>query len=111
MELCEITGKSHEKIEFAEYWGWTDLETLARIALTPQPPKINDLEKEEIMELSTISKESFINGEDNKGDYYVELLHKSLAVVNVTDNIFSEEDVEKCADKLLKASAGGVILL
>ena len=29
--LNGITGKEHTAVEFAEYWGWTDLESLARI--------------------------------------------------------------------------------
>lgn len=44
-ELNRITGKLHEAIEFAEYWGWTDLDTLAVKVLTPEPPYINNLTK------------------------------------------------------------------
>ena len=30
-ELQSLTGKLHSVEEFAEYWGWTDLDNLARI--------------------------------------------------------------------------------
>ena len=32
-DLAALTGKVHTDVEFAEYWSWTDLDTLAR--LTP----------------------------------------------------------------------------
>lgn len=36
-ELQSLTGKSHSVEEFAEYWGWTDLHSLARITLMLEP--------------------------------------------------------------------------
>lgn len=28
-ELDELTGRQHDQTEFAEYWGWTDLDSIA----------------------------------------------------------------------------------
>lgn len=110
-QLSSITGKSHDAIEFAEYWGWTDLDTLAAIALTPEPPCVRDLTQDEIKEVVTVVKECFIIGEDNKAEYYLELLHKSLALPNAMDLIMSEDNAAKVAEKLLKAAEKSVILL
>ncbi len=109
-DLQALTGKTHEVEEFAEYWGWTDLNSLARITLTPEPPRVCDLEREELEAIIEIIKESCINGEDDKERYYEELLHKSLSIPNVMGYIMSNEDVKVIADKMLSAP-GKVILL
>ena len=41
-DLAALTGKVHTDVEFAEYWSWTALDTLARLtgagtALYPRP--------------------------------------------------------------------------
>ena len=36
--LSALTGKLHSEVEFLEYWSWTDLDTLARLTLAPEPP-------------------------------------------------------------------------
>ena len=36
-DLAALTGKVHTDVEFAEYWSWTDLDTLARLTLAPEP--------------------------------------------------------------------------
>lgn len=110
-KLNSITNKQHSAEEFAEYWGWTDLDILAQVALTPEPPCIRDLEKEEIVTLIKIIKESFINGEDNKTEYYVELLHKSLPIVDVMKYIMTDENPEVLAEKMMEASLNEIIIL
>ncbi|MBD5090068.1 MAG: hypothetical protein HDT30_14895 [Clostridiales bacterium] len=110
-KLNSITNKQHSAEEVAEYWGWTDLDILAQVTLTPEPPCIRDLEKEEIAALIKIIKESFINGEDNKTEYYVELLHKSLPIVDVMKYIMTDENPEVLAEKMIAASLNEIILL
>lgn len=110
-QLNLITGKIHEPMEFAEYWSWTDLDTLAKITLTLEPPRIQDLTKKEIEELISIIKECFIEGEDSKAEYYVELLHKSLPLSNVMDYIMSGNDVAKIADNMITAASNSIIFL
>ncbi len=63
-ELNRITGKNYTGIEFAEYWGWTDLNTLAEKVLIPEPPCVRDLTKGEIKEIVTIIKASFISDDE-----------------------------------------------
>lgn len=109
-KLNSITNKQHSAEEFAEYWGWTDLDILAQVALTPEPPCIRDLEKEEIAAIIKIIKESLINGEDNKTEYYVELLHKGLPIVNVMDYIMTDEKPEVLAEKMIAASLNGILV-
>lgn len=110
-ELSSITGKEHDVMEFAEYWGWTDLDTLAKTALTPEPPCVRDLTKAEVEEIVGIIKEGFIEGKDNIAQYYEELLHKSLSLPEVMGIIMSEADVAKAADKLLETAKKSVIAL
>lgn len=110
-ELKRITGKNHEAIEFAEYWGYTDLDTLAKKTLVQEPPCIRNLTPDEVEEMVVIIKECFISGDDGKAEYYVELLHKSLPLSNVMDYVLSGEDVAKVADSMIKAAGNSVIIL
>ncbi len=109
-ELNRITGKKYTGIEFAEYWGWTDLNTLAEKVLIPEPPCVRDLTKGEIKEIVTIIKASFIS-DDNKAEYYMELLHKSLSLPDVLKYIRLEDDEETITNNLLLASSSSVIAL
>ncbi len=109
-ELQNLTGKTHEYEEFAEYWGWTDLNSLARITLTPEPPLVRDLERDELETIIEIIKESYINGEDDKGRYYEELLHKSLSIPDVMSSIMSNEDVKTIAGKMLSTPSNVILL-
>lgn len=109
--LNSITGKEHTAIEFAEYWGRTDLDALARITLTPEPPCIHDLSKTEIEEIVVIIKDCMMLAEDDKAQYYIELLHKSLPLANVRDYIMSGNDIQRIADDMLRAASSSVIIL
>lgn len=109
-ELNRITGKNYTGIEFAEYWGWTDLNTLAEKVLIPEPPCVRDLTKGEIKEIVTIIKASFIS-DDSKAEYYTELLHKSLSLPDVLKYIRLEDDEETITNNLLLASSSSVIAL
>lgn len=109
--LNSITGREHTAVEFAEYWSWTDLETLARMTLTPEAPCIHDLTKSEIEEVIAVIKACMISGEDDKAKYYMELLHKSLPLANVVDYIMSGNDIKRIADDMISASSSSVIAL
>lgn len=109
--LNSITGKEHTTAEFAEYWSWTDLETLAKITLSPEPPCIHDLTKSEIEEIIAVIKDCMIAVEDDKAEYYMGLLHKSLPLTNVADYIMSGDDIKGIADDMLSAASSSVIAL
>ena len=109
-ELQSLTGKSHSVEEFAEYWGWTDLDSLAKITLMPEPPRVSDLDRSELEIIIGIIKESFLSGEDGKGEYYIELLHKSMSVPDVMNYIISGQDVKAIADKILSAKNNVIFL-
>lgn len=109
-ELQSLTGKPHSAKEFAEYWGWTDLDNLARIALTPEPPRVSDLDRAELEIIIEIIREALISGEDNKAEYYTELLHKSLSIPAVMDYIMLEQDVQTIADRMLSAQNNVIFL-
>ena len=110
-ELSRLTGKKHEASDFAEYWGWTDLEDLAKMALTPDPPRVADLTKEEITELVSVIRSCLISCEDNKAEYYIELLHRSLSLPNVMNYIMSGEDEAAIVNNIINAAANSVIAL
>ena len=102
-ELQSLTGKLHSVEEFAEYWGWTDLDSLARITLMPEPPCVSDLDRTELETIIGIIKKAFISGEDDKGEYYTGLLHKSMSVPDVMD-------YKTIADKILSAKSNVIFL-
>lgn len=109
-ELQSLTGKPYSVEEFAEYWGWTDLGSLARITLMPEPPRVSDLDRSELEIIIGIIKDSFLSGEDDKGEYYIELLHKSMSVPDVMNYIMSGQDVKAIADKILSAKNNVIFL-
>lgn len=109
-KLQNLTGKIHKIEDFAEYWGWTDLNSLARITLTPEPPYVRDLEREELEVIIGIIKESYINGEDAKGRYYEELLHKSMSIPDVMSYIMSGQNVKTIVDRMLLAPSNVILL-
>lgn len=108
-ELGKITGKQHSQMEFAEYWGWTDLDTIAQQALM-EPPCVRDLTRDELIEIISITREAMTDS-DSKMTYYMELLHKSLPLADVLEYIMRSDDCEKIADEMLLAARQGVILL
>lgn len=108
-ELGKITGKQHSQTEFAEYWGWTDLDTIAQQALM-EPPCVRDLTRDELIEIISITREAMTDS-DSKMTYYMELLHKSLPLADVLEYIMRSDDCEKIADDMLLAARQGVILL
>lgn len=110
-ELNRITGKDYSAIHFFEYWGWTDLDALAEEVLTPEPPCVRDLSKEEIKEIVLIIKDSLISLDDCRTEYYMELLHKSLPLLGVQRYIRLEDDEETIVNNMLHASSSSVIAL
>ena len=103
-DLAALTGKVHTDVEFAEYWSWTDLDTLARLTLTPEPPCIPDLSREELVELVETIQHCSVTGREWAMRYYTALLRRSLSLPNVMDFVASGEDVEVIAEKLLQAA-------
>ena len=103
-DLAALTGKVHTDVEFAEYWSWTDLDTLARLTLTPEPPCIPDLSREELVELVEIIQHCSVTGREWAMRYYTALLRRSLSLPNVMDFVASGEDVEVIGEKLLQAA-------
>lgn len=96
--------------KFAEYWGWTELDSLARITLTPEPPYVSDLDRAELEIIIGIIRESLISGEDDKRGYYEELLHKSMSIPDVMSYIMSEQDEKTIADRMLSAKDNVILL-
>lgn len=110
-ELECITGKSHQSIDFVEYWGWTDLDSLAEKTLMPEPPYVKDLTPKEVKEIVLIIKECLVTVEENKAEYYIELLHKSLSLPNVIEFVMQDIDVERIAQNIFEAASRSVIQL
>ena len=65
--LSALTGKLHSEVEFLEYWSWTDLDTLARLTLAPEPPCVPDLTWEETLELVRRIQNCSVTGTDVYG--------------------------------------------
>ena len=110
-ELNDITGKFYEAMEFAEYWSFTDLDTMALKALTAEPPCIHDLTKDEIEEIVRIVRTSLLSGNDSKAEYYMELLHMYLSLTDVLDYFMSEDDEASIVNEIIAAASNSVIAL
>ena len=103
--LSALTGKLHSEVEFLEYWSWTDLDTLARLTLAPEPPCVPDLTWEEgALELVRRIQICSVTGQEWAMLYDLQLLRRSLSLPNVMDFVASGEDVEVIAEKLLQAA-------
>ena len=72
------------------------------------PPFVQELPRNEIDEIVAIIKAALIS-DDNKAEYYLELLHKSLPLPDVLKYIRLEEDEETITDNMLLASSRSVI--
>lgn len=102
--LNSITGKKYEGVEFAEYWGWIDLDTLAKKVLMPLPKKI-DLTEEEIREVV----ENILDNDEAEMDYWLEFLSINTGLDNLSDYIFypdrvglhDEASLIEIADKII----------
>ena len=102
--LSALTGKLHSEVEFLEYWSWTDLDTLARLTLAPEPPCVPDLTWEETLELVRRIQNCSVTGQERAMRYDLQLLRRSLSLPNVMDFVASGEAVEVIAEKLLQAA-------
>mgnify|MGYP001098004348 CR=1 FL=1 len=102
--LAALTGKTYTEVEFTEYWSWTDLDTLARLTLAPEPPCVPDLTQEETEELVRRIQHCSVTGQEWAMRYDLQLLRRSLSLPNVMDFIASGEDVEQIAESLLQAA-------
>ena len=102
--LSALTGKLHSEVEFLEYWSWTDLDTLARLTLAPEPHCVPDLTWEETLELVRRIQNCSVTGQEWAMRYDLQLLRRSLSLPNVMDFVASGEDVEVIAEKLLQAA-------
>ena len=110
-ELNRITGKEHDVVEFAEYWGWTSLEMISKQLLIPDPPCIRDLTKEELVEIVKISLDNLIKGEDADLEYYVALLKRSLPLSDVMKYLMGGGSSAEIAERMLNAAKEDVICL
>jgi len=110
-ELNRITGKEHDVVEFAEYWGWTSLEMISKQLLIPDPPCIRDLTKEELVEIVKISLDNLIKGEDADLEYYVALLKRSLPLSDVMKYLMGGGSTAEIAERMLNAAKEDVICL
>lgn len=90
LKLKELTKKNIEIIQFNAYWSYSSIEDIAIELLFPEPPYIRDLSVDDITELL----EEFTNRDQIEivhEKYYIDLLEKSLRLVNISDYIYFPE--------------------
>lgn len=104
-ELRKITGNEKIQIKsFRDYWGYTDLETMAKKALMPPVLKI-DVSDEEIKEIVL----TILEHEEAEMDWWLEYLTVNTGLNNLTDYIFypdlvgldPQSTLEQIADKII----------
>ncbi len=111
-KLEELTGKRQDETEFSEYWSHTDLEVLAEETLVQEAPLVQDLTREELIEIVSVMTDAFYNGEDGKLSFYENLLYKSLSLPYAIDYIMQLDGTsEELADQMLSDAKTGNILL
>ena len=90
-KLREITGRTDiNASDCFEYWGWTNLEDLAKTFLMPLPIK-NGLNDEQLAEI--ITKICECQYSESETDYQINALEKETGLDNVSDYIFYPDTV------------------
>lgn len=94
-ELNLKTKKEYEPTDFAEYWGYTSLEDLAKEVALPNPPIMKDITIEEVssiidMIMNLKSPEGIEEVEEVEPyiTYYLELMEKSIPNSDISDLIY-----------------------
>ena len=104
-KLREITGNNKIQIrDFQEYWGYTNLETVAKKALMP-PVSKSDVSDEEIKEIVL----NILEHEEAEMDWWLDYLTLNTGLSNLTNYIFypqlvgldSQATLEQIADKII----------
>ncbi|MDE6312994.1 MAG: hypothetical protein K2M46_05145 [Lachnospiraceae bacterium] len=87
--LRQITGKETLQItDFREYWGWTSLEEIARMALNPTPPK-EDVSDKEIGEIVL----HILEHSESEMEYWLDYLAVNTGIKDISDYIFYPDKV------------------
>ncbi len=103
--LRELTGNKDIQIEdFRRYWGYTDLETMARKALLPPPAK-SDVTDGQIKEIVL----SILGLGEAEMDWWLQYLALNTGLENLTDYIFypdlaglsPQATLEEIAEKII----------
>ena len=90
-KLREITGRTDiNASDCFEYWGWTNLEDLAKTFLIPLPIK-NGLNDEQLAEI--ITKICECQYSESETNYQINALEKETGLDNVSDYIFYPDTV------------------
>lgn len=108
--LGQLTGRRHEQAEFVQYWEWTDLDGIAEQAFL-QPPYVEELTREELIEMIERIQKAATTCQDNEMVYYEEILHKSLPLTDVDGYIRCDKDSAQIADEMFAAARSNVISL
>ena len=104
-KLREITGNNKIQIrDFQGYWGYTNLETVAKKALMP-PVSKSDVSDEEIKEIVL----NILEHEEAEMDWWLDYLTLNTGLSNLTNYIFypqlvgldSQATLEQIADKII----------
>ena len=104
-QLRTISGNDSLQIKmFAQYWGWTSLETAAKKALLPPPLKA-DFADDEIREIVL----SILDHEEAEMDWWLDTLKVSTHLDNLTDYIFYPDEVGLDAQATLNQIAEKIL--
>mgnify|MGYP001061429343 CR=1 FL=1 len=82
-EFNQYTGRLHDKYTFQHYWRSIDIEHFARNAAQPVPTKLDDITKEELIEIVDRICEA-----DDNTDFYLEVFEVNVPHPHVSDLIY-----------------------
>ena len=104
--INELTSKGISEEDLFEYWGAENIEDVAFKLSVPDPVKVDNITREELLEIirriRCIFSESYIENSINSSissihfinisDYYFSLIDKNFAYPNPNSNMFSYKD-------------------
>jgi hypothetical protein len=79
----EMTGHDYDFSDFAEYYGWRDVEDFAKEAARPVRPRVPDITRDELVEIVRR-----LQAADPETDYYLRLLQANVADPHVSDLLY-----------------------
>jgi len=97
-EFNNLTGRDYDRNYFLTYWRSRSKEEFIDEACNPNPTKLDDVTKEEFIEL--VSRIKDIETYGNLSNYYLEVLEANILMPNISDLIYfrdlsSEEVIEE----------------
>lgn len=85
-EFNKLTGREYDEYYFLNYWRSISIDDFVDEASNPYPVKLNDITKDELIEL--VRRIEDIETYGNDTGFYLEVLSANIMMPNISDLIF-----------------------